>query len=263
MTFHRIHDPEAPSKRGCGNCRKNCAAAFETLEILRVFATLEGPDGEEIVQIDLFDTELNAILSAPDYATFADRVRRYDCRRCPLCHSRSRIVVDRGNPEASVMVISERPGDREDAIGQAFVGRAGEMLDKMFAAIGLDSNRDLLITNVVKCKPETDRAPVRDEVDACLPFLERQIALVKPRVGVLLGAVALKALDPKRGEVKMEEEAGRFFELPRFPGIQWVVFYHPAFLLRDPSKKVDAWAHLKALKRFLEGGDPEGKKEPE
>lgn len=204
------------------------------------------------MHLDLFDTELNGILQAETYEEFARRLRKYDCRRCSLCASRSRIVVDRGNPTAGIMVISERPGDNEDASGQAFVGRAGELLDKMFSAISLDSNRDLIITNVVKCKPEVDRSPTKDEVEACLPFLEKQIALVKPKVVVLLGAVALKWVDPKRGEVKMEEEAGRFFTLTRFPGVQFVVLYHPAFLLRDPRKKVDTWAHLRNLRAHLE-----------
>ncbi len=204
------------------------------------------------MQIDLFDTELNQILSSETYADFSERLRKYNCKRCTLCYSRSRIVIDRGSPEADILAISERPGDNEDLTGIAFVGRAGELLDKMFDAIGLDSNRDLLITNVVKCKPEIDRSPVKDEVDACLPFLEKQISLVKPRIIVLLGAVAVKWVDPGRADIKMEEEAGRFFTLPRYPGIQFVAMYNPAFLLRDPRRKADAWAHLKSLRAYLE-----------
>ncbi|MBI4721293.1 MAG: uracil-DNA glycosylase, partial [Chitinivibrionia bacterium] len=135
-----------------------------------------------MVQIDLFDTQLNGILQAASYDEFAGKLRVYDCRRCRLCRSRTKIVVDRGNPVAPILIISERPGDNEDLQGKAFVGRAGELLDKMFSAISLDSNKHLLITNVVKCKPETDRSPLKDEIDACAPFLEKQIALVKPRV---------------------------------------------------------------------------------
>lgn len=203
------------------------------------------------MQIDLFDTELNSILNAGTYVEFAEKLRGYNCTRCTLCRSRSKIVVDRGNPDAAVMIISERPGDNEDLTGKAFVGRAGELLDKMFSAISMDSNRDLIITNVVKCKPEVDRSPVKDEVDACMPFLEKQIELVKPRAVILLGAVALKWVEPARTDIKMEEEAGRFFTLPRFPGIEFMVLYHPAFLLRDPRRKVDTWAHLKALRGYL------------
>lgn len=207
-----------------------------------------------MVQIDLFDTELNSILNAPTYSEFAERLRAYNCSRCQLCYSRTRIVVDRGDPNASIMVISERPGENEDLHGKAFVGRAGELLDKMFAAISLDSDKDLIITNVVKCKPDIDRSPTREEIDACAPFLEKQISLVKPAVVVLLGAVALKCMAPELGEIKMEEEAGRFFTIARFKATQFMVLYHPAFLLRDPRKKVDTWAHLKSLKAFLDAG---------
>jgi DNA polymerase len=102
-------------------------------------------------QGDLFDQSYNLILAAPRYAEFANRLRAYDCRRCDLCNGRSRIVVDRGNPAAEILIISERPGNNEDLSGQAFVGRSGELLDKILASIGLDANRDTLITNVVKC----------------------------------------------------------------------------------------------------------------
>ena len=98
---------------------------------------------------------------------------------------------------------------------------------------------------------ETDRAPVKSEVEACMPFLEKQIELIRPRVIVLLGGVAVKWFDPSRSDIKMEDEAGRFFELMGFPGIQCVVLYNPAFLLRDPRKKQPTWEHLKALRSFL------------
>jgi uracil-DNA glycosylase family 4 len=203
------------------------------------------------MQIDLFDTEYNAILSADDYAIFKQRLESYDCKRCTLCYSRSNIVVDRGNPGAPLMIISERPGDNEDRIGKPFVGRAGELLDKMLKAIELDPDRDVLITNVVRCKPEVDRSPTKDEVDACFPFMDKQIALVKPKVILVMGAVALKWVDPDRSDVKMEDETGKFFTLPRFPGIQLMVMYNPAFLLRDPRKKKDTWEHLKMLRSYL------------
>lgn len=203
------------------------------------------------MQSDLFDTEYNAVLAAETYAEFHHRLKSYDCQRCTLCHTRSQIVIDRGDPGAPIMLISERPGENEDLVGKPFVGRAGELLDKMLGAIELDSNRDVLIANVTKCKPESDRAPSKQEVEACMPFLEKQIELIGPRVIVLLGAVALKWFDPSRPDIKMEHEAGKFFELPRFPGIQFVVLYNPAFLLRDPSKKAVTWEHLKALRNFI------------
>lgn len=204
------------------------------------------------MQVDLFDQNLNAILDAPTYEEFASRLREYDCRRCTLCQSRSRIVVDRGNPRATILIISERPGDNEDREGQAFVGRSGALLDKILDSIGLEANADTLITNIVKCKPDVDRAPTSDEATACLPFLEKQIELVRPRVVLLLGQVALKWMDPSRKEFKMEEEAGRFFTLSRFPDVQFMVLYHPAFLLRDPRKKRPTWEHVQRLREYLE-----------
>ncbi|UCH85566.1 MAG: uracil-DNA glycosylase [Candidatus Latescibacterota bacterium] len=203
------------------------------------------------MQIDLFDTELNQILAAVSYADYKSKLAAYDCSRCTLCHSRTNIVIDRGNPSAPILIVSERPGVNEDRVGKPFVGRAGELLDKMLKSIDLDPNEHVLITNVVRCMPETDRSPTKDEVDACFPFLVKQIELVAPRVIMLLGAVAVKWVDPSRSDIKMEKEAGKFFTLPRFPGVQLMVMYNPAFLLRDPRKKANTWEHLKALRNYL------------
>lgn len=203
------------------------------------------------MQFDLLDTKHNTILSQPSYKTFAEALRKSNCQRCPLSKSRRQIVVDRGNPNAKVMIISERPGDNEDQTGLAFVGRAGELLDKIFSAIEMDTNKDLLIVNVVKCLPPEDRAPQAPEVEACRPYLERQIELVKPKVIILLGAVAFKYVSGEPRDFSMEEEAGKFFEMARYPGIQFMVLYHPAFLLRDPSKKKPMWEHVKKLRGCL------------
>ena len=124
------------------------------------------------MQSDLFDGDYNAILAADTYAEFHDKLKSYDCRRCTLHHSRGQIVIDRGNSAAIIMIISERPGENEDLAGKPFVGRAGVLLDKMLDAIQLDSNTDVLIANVTKCKPEIDRSPSKAEVEACMPFLE-------------------------------------------------------------------------------------------
>ncbi len=203
------------------------------------------------MQIDLFDTVFNEIMSSPTYGEFKERLQAYNCRRCTLCHSRSNIVIDRGNPHSSIMIISERPGDNEDRVGKPFVGRAGELLDKMLTAIDLDTEKDVLITNVVRCKPGVDRSPIREEVDACFPFMQKQIELMSPRVILLLGAVAVKWVDTERSDIKMEDEVGRFYTLARFPGVQFMVMFNPAFLLRDPRKKVVTWEHLKTLRGYL------------
>lgn len=211
------------------------------------------------MQYDLFDQERNRILGARDYAEFRRLLAAYPCSACGLHRHRNRIVIDRGSPSAPIMAVSERPGENEDRTGLAFVGRAGEMLDKIFASIGLDSNRHMLITNIVKCIPVSvredgtreDRAPQGEEARACLPFLWKQIELVRPRVVLLLGAVALRWMAGTGEEFTMEREAGSFFSLPEHPGVQFMVLYHPAFLLRDPRKKKEMWEHVKRLRDHL------------
>lgn len=203
------------------------------------------------MQFDLLDPKHNEILSSTGYEEFYKKLTQSGCQRCPLSGARNKIVVDRGNPQAKIMVISERPGNNEDREGKAFVGRAGELLDKIFASINMDTNKDVIITNVVKCMPPTDRSPTSGEVTACLPYLEKQIALIEPKVVVLLGAIALKFVSPEHTDFSMEQEAGKFFSLPRYPGVLFVVLYHPAFLLRDPSKKKVMWEHVKKLKELL------------
>jgi DNA polymerase len=204
------------------------------------------------VELDLFDAAYNDVLAAPTYRDFRKRLTGYNCQKCPRGKARSHIVIDRGNPDARILIISERPGDNEDVMAQAFVGRSGELLDKIMASIGLDTNRDLLIANVVKCKAEIDRAPTAGEVAACLPYLRRQIELIRPKVILLLGAVALRYLVKERGEeFSMEKEAGHFFTVPEYPEVQFMVLYHPAFLLRDPTKKAVMWDHVKKLRSFL------------
>jgi uracil-DNA glycosylase family 4 len=203
-------------------------------------------------EFDLFDSAYNAVLGAPTYADFRANLNAYDCQKCPRGKARSHIVIDRGNPNSHILIVSERPGDNEDVLGQAFVGRSGELLDKIMGAINLDTNRDMLIVNIVKCKAEEDRAPTTPEAEACLPYLRRQIELMKPKIILILGAVALKYLAKGREEFSMEKEAGHFFVMPEFPGIQFMVLYHPAFLLRDPRKKTDMWEHVKKLRSFLQ-----------
>ncbi len=204
------------------------------------------------VEFDLFDTAYNDVLAAPEYAEFCKRLTAYDCRRCSRGMARSHIVLDRGNSDAKILIVSERPGEGEDATGRAFVGRSGELLDRIMASIGLDTNRDLLIANVVKCRAEVDRAPTTQEVEECFPYLRRQIELMRPKVILLLGAVALKYLVKGRGdEFSMEEEAGHLFTAPDQPDVHFMVLYHPAFLLRDPRKKTVMWEHVKKLRAFL------------
>ncbi len=204
---------------------------------------------------DLFDETANTILSADSYAAFRERLLDSKCRRCALAARRTNIVVDRGNPAAGILVIGEGPGRDEDLQGKAFVGRSGQLLDRIMAAIGLDTNRDLLIANVVKCRPTDpegqNRPPTPEEAETCFPYLKRQIALMSPRVILLLGATSLRYMDPGRKDFSMAREAGRFIALPDHPGIEAMVLYHPAALLRNPNLKADMWAHVKVLKKRL------------
>lgn len=208
------------------------------------------------MQFDLFDKEANQIFEIDNYKEFRDVLRSSGCAKCALSDSRTNIVVDRGNPNSKIMMIGEGPGENEDRQGKAFVGRAGKMLDEVMKTIGIDTNNDTLIANVVKCRPPENRSPKTEEAKTCMPYLTRQIDLIKPKIILLLGAVALKYLMPEKKDFSMENEVGKFFTRAEYPGINFMVLYHPAFLLYYPSKKKDMWEHVKVLKNFIrEKGD--------
>jgi DNA polymerase len=217
-----------------------------------IFPEERGSGGVVAIQFDLFDRTQNDIFSAPDYARFKELLATSNCKKCALERSRKNIVVDRGTPSSRIMVIGEAPGETEDSTGRAFVGKAGKLLDEIMKAIRLDTERDLLIANIVKCKPPANREPVKEEVSACLPYLRKQIELVQPRVILLLGAVALKHMIPGKTDFSMAEEAGTVFGSEEYPGVKFMVLYHPAYLLYDPRKKKDMWEHVKGLQTFLQ-----------
>jgi uracil-DNA glycosylase len=204
------------------------------------------------MQFDLFDAGRNTILGAESYEEFAAKLRESGCTKCALHQGRTNIVVDRGNPQAFIMTIGEGPGENEDKEGRAFVGRAGQLFDKVMSSVGIETNRDMLIANVVKCRPPENRNPRAEEAAECIPYLKRQIELVRPRVVLLLGATALKHIDKSKTSFQMAEEAGKFFALPDYPGIQFMVLYHPAALLYNAKLKPAMWEHVKSLRRYLE-----------
>lgn len=204
------------------------------------------------MQFDLFDAGSNTILGAPSYAEFKEKLKASECDKCALASGRTRIVVDRGNPGAHIMVIGEGPGENEDKQGLAFVGRAGQLFDKIMSSVGFDTNEDMLIANVVKCRPPDNRNPRTEEAAECIPYLQRQIELVQPRVILLLGATALKHMDKTKTTFQMSDEAGKFFTLADYPGIQFMVLYHPAALLYNAKLKPAMWSHVKHLRRYLE-----------
>jgi len=169
-----------------------------------------------------------------------------DCTRCRLHkQGRKQIVFGVGNPNAELMFIGEAPGADEDQQGEPFVGRAGQLLNNMIKAMGL-RREDIYIANIIKCRPPGNRTPERDECETCSPFLMRQIAAIKPKVIVALGAVAAKTL--LAINAPMSEFRGRWFD---FRGTKLAVTYHPAFLLRDPRQKKEAWKDLQMAMREL------------
>ena len=195
----------------------------------------------------LFDSSLPIIHSeAKPAALKAIREDIGDCTRCRLHKGRKNIVFGVGNVNADIMFIGEGPGADEDEQGEPFVGRAGQLLNNMIAAMGL-KRQDVYIANVVKCRPPGNRTPEKDECDMCGPFLLRQIEVIRPKVIVALGAVAAKYLLAINDS--MANLRGRWYDLK---GSKLAVTYHPAYLLRDPRQKKEAWKDLQMVMKYLQ-----------
>ncbi|MFN7946778.1 MAG: uracil-DNA glycosylase family protein [Blastocatellia bacterium] len=203
----------------------------------------------------LFGDELFAGNAAPEeqYAgeTLEDiRADLGECQRCKLWRTRTNIVFGEGSPKAELMFVGEAPGADEDATGRPFVGRAGQLLTKMIEAIGM-KREDVYIANILKSRPPGNRNPEADETAACKPFLLRQIAVIRPKLIVTLGNPATQGLlETKVGITKLR---GEFQDYPRIAGIKVLPTFHPAFLLRSPDKKREAWEDLKKVRAFLKG----------
>lgn len=169
-----------------------------------------------------------------------------NCTRCPLYLERTHVVHTEGNRKARLMFVGEAPGADEDAQARPFVGRAGQLLTKIIEAIGL-KREEVLIGNVNRCRPPGNRAPMPDEAATCKPFLEREIAVAQPEVIVVLGNTAMKnLLDTREGITRAR---GRFHD---YKGIKVMPTFHPAYLLRDPSKKRETWEDLKKVRDYLD-----------
>lgn len=192
------------------------------------------PKSHSMPVVELSDESLDAI-----------RDGLGECTRCKLHEHRRTIVFGEGNPQASLMFVGEGPGAEEDATGRPFVGRAGQLLDKIIAAIGL-RREDVYIANIVKCRPPLNRTPERDEVETCEPFLFRQIKFIRPRVIVALGSPAFQTLLRTRDSITRAR--GEWRELD---GIKVMPTFHPAFLLRSPDKKREVWEDMKKVRDFL------------
>lgn len=168
-----------------------------------------------------------------------------NCTRCPLYQGRTNIVHTDGNQRARLMFVGEAPGADEDAQGRPFVGRAGQLLTKIIEAIGF-KREEVLIGNVNRCRPPANRPPTPEEAAMCKPFLLREIAAVRPEVIVVLGNTAMRnLLDTKVGITKLR---GEFQD---YQGAKVMPTFHPAYLLRDPSKKKETWADLQKVRDYL------------
>jgi DNA polymerase len=169
-----------------------------------------------------------------------------ECTRCPLYQERTNIVHTDGNRKARLMFVGEAPGADEDAQARPFVGRAGQLLTKIIEAIGL-KREEVLIGNVNRCRPPGNRPPTPEEASMCKPFLLREIAVVQPEVIVVLGNTAMRnLLDIKQGITRVR---GQFQD---YHGVKVMPTFHPAYLLRDPSKKKETWEDLKKVRDYLD-----------
>ena len=169
------------------------------------------------------------------------------CTRCGLARTRNNVVPGMGVLNPDVLVIGEGPGQDEDMQGLPFVGKAGVLLDRMLAAIGLDRKANCYIANIVKCRPPENRNPLPDEQAACFSFLEAQIHLLKPKLILCMGKIAIEKITGHN--ISINAQHGEFFE---YNGIPVMPTYHPSALLRNEELKKPAWEDLKKFKRYLD-----------
>ncbi|MEM7064874.1 MAG: uracil-DNA glycosylase [Cyanobacteria bacterium P01_B01_bin.77] len=174
------------------------------------------------------------------------------CQRCDLASGRTNVVISRGSPDASIMLIGEGPGQNEDEQGKPFVGKSGQLLEKILASVRLDTQKDVYICNVVKCRPPGNRTPTAGEVAACVPYLKEQVRLVDPKILLLTGGTALKGLlGVKQGITKVR---GNWME---WEGRHCMAIFHPAYLLRNPSREKGKpkwlmWQDIQAIRKKLD-----------
>jgi DNA polymerase len=187
--------------------------------------------------------EVDRSRNAEELAVVASQVA--GCTKCGLCRTRTNTVPGEGHPQARLVFVGEGPGADEDATGRPFVGRAGQLLDKMIGAMKL-RREDVYIANVVKCRPPNNRTPLPDEVDACEPYLMRQLEILRPEVVCALGATAAHTL--LETQDALGRLRGRWYD---WRGLRLMVTYHPAYLLRNPTDKPKAWQDLQKIMQQL------------
>jgi uracil-DNA glycosylase family 4 len=210
--------------------------------------TASRPGGRKAAfQSGLFDADEKRDrpgVDAPDLASLADLVS--GCTRCPLCHERTQTVFGSGSPGAKLVFVGEAPGREEDLQGLPFVGRAGKLLTKMLASVGMTRD-EVYITNILKCRPPNNRDPSEEESRACEPYLERQIELIRPALICALGRVAGQKLLGRNASLSVLRQG-----LNYYGDVRVIVTYHPAALLRNPNLKRDAWEDFKMMRRLYD-----------
>lgn len=172
-----------------------------------------------------------------------DEVKKFclECNKCRLCKTRNSVVFGEGNENADIMFIGEGPGYNEDMKGRPFVGKAGQLLDKMLSSIGID-RKDVYIANIVKCRPPENRNPLEDEQEACIRYLRWQVKLIKPKIIVCLGSISAKRIISP--DVSITGIRGKWYEKK---DINIISTYHPSYLLRNESAKKAAWEDMKSI----------------
>ena len=216
-------------------------------------STVEQAALPAVSQPELIPTDGKIPIPPGTYSTITQVAQHCNqCHRCGLGDTRIHAVVGRGNLEASIMIIGEAPGENEDETGLPFVGKSGQLLEKILASVKLDTDKDVYITNINKCRPPNNRVPTTQEVTACKPYLLEQIRLVDPKIILLTGATSVKGLTgDKRGIMKIR---GTWIE---WEGRLCMPILHPAFLLRNPSREPGSpkwlmWQDIQAVRTKLD-----------
>jgi DNA polymerase len=176
------------------------------------------------------------------------------CYNCPLGKTRTKLVFGEGSPDPKFMSIAEVPGKDEDLSGRPFVGRSGQLYRKLLNAIGIDPEKDVFMSNILKCRPPNNRVPAQEEIDQCIKFLQKQIEIISPKLLLFLGKTAVKGLLPDMakmpvGALRRDSKLGKF----SYQGIPVLITYHPSALLMDPAKKPCAVEDFTYLKSVLDG----------
>lgn len=210
----------------------------------------EPAEPSAVAETSAIEVDEEAIRTAPDLERLSEMVAA--CTRCPLHRTRRNPVFGEGDPSARVVCVGEAPGAREDETGRPFVGRAGQLLDRLLLTIGLP-RESVYICNVLKSRPPQNRDPLPEEVRACSPFLLRQLSLIDPDVVVAFGAFAARTL------LERSDSLGRMRgSVHEYAGFPVVVTYHPAALLRNPGWTRSTWEDLQLVRRLLDGEGREG-----